>query len=114
MSTITVYNRGKRAFHKIKNAEGTLITLDREGFIEMDEVEGLRFITRYPKELTSSAISGPSASDLKRREQSIRDREKSLDEREAKLIEREKALQVDKPRRGRPPKSESSESDTEE
>ncbi len=108
MKTITVYNKGKRKFNHIKSADGNVVHLEPLGFLEMEEVAGLRLIASYPKELTSSKTAGPSTADLNRREQSIRDREKVLDEREAKLIEREKALEPsdsdNKPRRGRPPK----------
>jgi len=114
MNTITVYNRGKRNFNKIKNAQGKLVTLERDSFVEMEEVTGLRLIADYPRDLTSSQVAGPSSSDLKRKEQSLRDRSKALDEREAALKAREDALaereiahNAEAPRRGpgRPPKA---------
>ena len=115
--TITVWNRSKRIFKKLVNAEGKKQDLDLQGSIEMDEVAGLRLINDYPKDLTSTKTAAPSSADLKRREQSLRDRAKRLDERAAALDAREAALKTSEasdkasaaepPHRGpgRPPKA---------
>jgi macrodomain Ter protein organizer (MatP/YcbG family) len=106
MSSITLWNRGKRTFSALKNSAGETIDLHPEDAIEMEEVAGLRLLASYPKDLTSTKTAGISSEDLRRREQSIRDREKRLDEREKALDAREKALEGKTTRGpGRPPKA---------
>lgn len=91
MSAITVWNKGKRTWD-ITNVEGEKVRLAPNESAEMEEVDGLRLIANYSRDLTTSKTSGPNAADLKRREQSIHDKELHLKEREAALDEREKAI----------------------
>ena len=99
MTSITLYNKGKRTWTDLRNSAGEIAMVKPEGSIEMEEAAGLRMLVDYPREFTSSKIAGPSSEDLARREQSLRDREanltskeKALEEREALLAEREKAF----------------------
>jgi hypothetical protein len=92
MTSITLYNKGKRVW-TLKNAAGADEQVKPEGSIEMEEATGLRMLVDYPREFTSSKIAGPSSEDLARREQSLKDRSANLDEREAKIASAEKALE---------------------
>ena len=92
MTSITLYNKGKRTWTDLVNSAGDTIRLPPEGSIEMEEAAGLRMLVDYPREFTSSKIAGPSSEDLARREQSIRDREANLDKREKALKEKEDQL----------------------
>ena len=117
MTSITLYNKGKRTWTDLVNSAGDTVRLPPEGSIEMEEVAGLKLLVDYPREFTSSKIAGPSSEDLARREQSLRDRTANLDEREADLDAREKTLkeaeESDTPKRGpgRPAKAQSTESE---
>lgn len=107
MATITVWNKGKREWD-IKNADGKAIKLSPQESAEMDEAEGRRLVMAYPKDLSTTGVAGPSASDLARREQSLRDREANMAAKEKALEEREAVVKAqedaDKPKRGRPAK----------
>jgi hypothetical protein len=122
MATITVWNKGKRTW-AVKDSDGKAVNLEPQASLEMDEAEGRRLVMAYPKDLSTTGVAGPSASDLARREQSLRDREanmaakeKALEEREAAVKAREDKLapfkpievatnDADKPKRGRPAKT---------
>ena len=105
MTSITLYNKGKRVWDLV-NSAGNTVQIKPESSIEMEEAAGLRMLVDYPREFTSSKIAGPSSEDLARREQSLKDRTANLDAREKALDEREAALDADKPKRGRPAKVE--------
>jgi hypothetical protein len=94
MTSITLYNKGKRTWTDLVNSAGDTVRLPPEGSIEMEEVAGLKLLVDYPREFTSSKIAGPSSEDLARREQSLRDRIANLDAREAELDEREAVLKA--------------------
>ena len=106
MTSITLYNKGKREWNDLINSSGEKQVVKPEGSIEMEEAAGLRMLVDYPREFTSSKIAGPSSEDLARREQSLKDRAANLDAREKALDEREAALK-DKRGPGRPAKTES-------
>ena len=105
MTSITLYNKGKRVW-TLMNAAGANEQVKPEGSIEMEEAAGLRMLLDYPREFTSSKIAGPSSEDLARQEQSLRDRTANLDAREKALDEREAALKDTKRGPGRPAKVE--------
>jgi hypothetical protein len=116
MTSITLYNKGKRTWTDLVNSAGDTVRLPPEGSIEMEEVAGLKLLVDYPREFTSSKIAGPSSEDLARREQSLRDREANLSKREADLDAREKALKdiaTDAIKRGpgRPAKAQATETE---
>ena len=92
MTSITLYNKGKRTWTDLRNSAGEIAMVKPEGSIEMEEAAGLRMLVDYPREFTSSKIAGPSSEDLARREQSLRDREANLTAREKALDAREAAL----------------------
>jgi hypothetical protein len=106
MTSITLYNKGKRVWTDLVNSAGQTVILNPEGSIEMEEAAGLRMLVDYPREFTSSKIAGPSSEDLARREQSLKDRSANLDAREKALDEREAALKDGKRGPGRPAKVE--------
>lgn len=128
MSTITVWNKGKRTWDLI-GADGQKHRVSPQESLEMDEAKGYKLIADYRKDWTASRMGGPSSEDLKRREQSLRDREAALKAKEDALAEREAALKAkesgetvqsptgpngttmadSKPKRGRPAKSETAE-----
>lgn len=128
MSTITVWNKGRRTWDLI-GADGQKHKLAPQESLEMDEAKGYKLIADYHRDFTASKMSGPSAEDLKRREQSLRDRETALKAKEEALAAREAALKAkesgeivesptgpngttmadSKPKRGRPAKAEASE-----
>jgi hypothetical protein len=91
MTSITLYNKGKRVWTLI-NASGAEEQVKPEASIEMEEAAGLRMLVDYPREFTSSKIAGPSSEDLARREQSLKDRTANLDAREAAIKAREDIL----------------------
>jgi len=91
MTSITLYNKGKRVWDLV-NSSGATVQVKPEASIEMEEASGLRMLVDYSREFTSSKMAGPSSEDLARREQSLRDRTANLDAREADLDAREKAL----------------------
>ena len=93
MTSITLYNKGKRTWNDLTNSAGDTVQVKPEGSIEMEEAAGLRMLLDYPREFTSSKIAGPSSEDLARREQSLKDRTANLDAREAKIAEAEKKLE---------------------
>ena len=98
MTSITLYNKGKREWNDLINSSGEKQVVKPEGSIEMEEAAGLRMLVDFPREFTSSKIAGPSSEDLARREQSLKDRSANLDAREKALDEREEALnQVNAP-----------------
>jgi hypothetical protein len=102
MTSITLYNKGKRTWTDLVNSAGQTVILNPEGSIEMEEAAGLRMLVDYPREFTSSKIAGPSSEDLARREQSLKDRSANLDAREKALDERDAALKDGKRGPGRP------------
>lgn len=106
MTSITLYNKGKRTWNDLINSAGETQAVKPEGSIEMEEAAGLRMLVDYPREFTSSKIAGPSSEDLARQEQSLRDRTANLDAREKALDEREAALKDTKRGPGRPAKVE--------
>lgn len=81
MSTIHVWNKGKRTWDLI-GADGQKHRVSPQESLEMDEAKGYKLIADYRKDWTASRMGGPSSEDLKRREQSLRDRETALKARE--------------------------------
>ncbi|MGO8695989.1 MAG: hypothetical protein ACLQMF_20185 [Rectinemataceae bacterium] len=112
MSSITLWNKGKRTWRGLDLLAGGKGDLPPGQSLEVDEVLGLRLINSYPKDLASTKTVAPSAVELARQEQSLRDRKKALDEREKALDEREsifkaREAEAETPHRGpgRPPKA---------
>lgn len=105
MASITLWNKGKRTWRALDLPNGGKGDLPPGCSLEVDEVLGLRLINSYPKDLASTHAVAPSAVELARQEQSLRDRKKSMDERERALDEREEILKtreaaLDAPHRG--------------
>lgn len=93
MGSITLWNKGKRTWRDLDLPNGGKGDLPPGHSLEVEEVLGLRLINSYPKDLASTHTVAPSAVELARQEQSLRDRKKAMDEREKTLAAREEALE---------------------
>lgn len=89
--TITVMNKGNRTWLPA-NVRGLTLQLEPKGLTEMEELDALRFMKAYPREIIQATNAAPSSGEIQRQEQSIRDRIANLDKREAELDAREKQI----------------------
>jgi hypothetical protein len=89
--TIIVNNKGRRTW-TVKNSDGVMVRLEPLESVEMDELDALRLIQSYPRDVTQAGPATMSSANLERAEQSLRDRAANLDKREARIKEKEKEL----------------------
>lgn len=74
---MTVWNKGKRTW-TLKDASGNPVRLQPNESIDMEADRAAKLVEAYHRDFSLSKSSGPSTTDLARREQSLKDREAAL------------------------------------
>jgi hypothetical protein len=88
-----VTNKGRRTW-PVKNSEGVDVSLEPMESVEMNELDALRLISGYPRDLAPAGSAKMSSASLEREEQSLRDRITNVKKREKAVKEREEAVEA--------------------
>lgn len=89
---ITIYNKGKRTFNDLTDADGNKKNLGPGESITMDETQGLRMVNAYQFDLSTAGATQTTSEDILREKQSLHDKKTAITAKEKKLAEREKKL----------------------